>query len=449
MQVIPIAILGCGTVGSGVVRLLTEDADFIAERTGLRFEIRYVLAKEANPAAKAALDAAGATWVKSLDPILADEEVDIVVELIGGDTFALDCSQKTLEAGKALVTANKAMLAKHGQTLFPLAHEKGSCIAFEASCAGGVPLMVSLRDGLVANRVRALYGILNGTANYILSEMTAAGKSYDTALAEAQVAGFAEADPTFDVDGIDAAHKIAILAGLAFGVDIEFDAIPVAGIRDFDVADITYARELGYRVKLIASAEQVGDDGVSLQVHPALVAADNPLAMVEGPFNAVSIFGHAVGHVLLYGRGAGQSPTASAVVADLVDVANGHARRRFETLRIWPGKTRPANVVEPDELTSRFYVRLTVHDQPGVMAQVTRAFGDNGISLSGVLQKEAGGNGPVPIVVTTHDANVGAMRESIAAINDLDAIAAPAVWLRVLDLPEEGLSTTDKWHQKA
>lgn len=234
MQTVPIALLGCGTVGSGVVRLLTEDADYIAERTGLRFEVRYVLAKEANPAARAVLKEAGANWVKSLDPILNDDEVDIVVELIGGETFALECSRKALAAGKALVTANKAMLAKHGQELFPLAHEKESCIAFEASCAGGVPLMVSLRDGLVANRINALYGILNGTANYILTEMSAAGKKYDTALSEAQVAGFAEADPTYDVDGIDAAHKIAILASLAFGVDIDFDAIPVTGIRDFD-----------------------------------------------------------------------------------------------------------------------------------------------------------------------------------------------------------------------
>ncbi len=446
VQTVPIALLGCGTVGSGVVRLLTEDADFLAERTGLRFEVRYVLAKQANPRAREAL--ASARWVQDIGPVLADPQVPVVVELIGGESFALECSRKALSAGKALVTANKAMLARHGGELFPLAHRHDSCIGFEASCAGGVPIILGLRDGLVANRIRAIYGILNGTANYILTEMSVADKPYQQALSEAQAAGFAESDPSYDVDGIDSAHKIAILASLAFGEDIAFDRISIAGIRNLELADIVNARELGYVIKLLAIAERTNQGELSLRVHPALLARDNPLSAVGGPFNAISIFGHAVGNVLFYGRGAGQGPTASAVVSDLVDVALGHARRRFQSLRIWPGKTRPANMVSTDTLSSRFYLRLTVREEPGVMAQVTRILGEQRISLSSVLQKVSPPDASVPVVITTHQAREGDLRTALDHIDRLEVIKAPTAWLRVVDLPAEALDTHDPWHRK-
>ncbi|MCG3180985.1 MAG: Homoserine dehydrogenase [Phycisphaerae bacterium] len=445
MQNVPIALLGCGTVGSGVARLLTEDADYIAQRTGLNVKVRYVLAKQANPRAREAL--ASAKWVDSLAPILADPDVQIVCELIGGDGFALTCAREILKSGRSLVTANKAMLAKHGKELFTLAHQAGGCIGFEASCAGGVPLFVSLRDGLVANRINAIYGILNGTANYILTEMSDQDKPYAQALAEAQAAGYAEADPSFDVQGIDAGHKIAIIAAIAFGADIDLDSVPIEGIAGLALDDILYARELGYTIKLIAAAQRVGE-GIMLRVHPALVPRSNQLAHVKGPFNAISIFGHATGHVLLLGRGAGQSPTASAVVSDIVDIALGHAHRRFQTLRIWPGKTQAAQIVDTDQLFSRCYVRLTVVDRPGVMAQVTKIFGDCGISLSGLLQKEVAAGGTVPIVITTHLAREGDLRQAIEQIARLNVVKAPPVWFRVLEMPDEALDTSDTWHRK-
>ena len=449
MQTVPIALLGCGTVGSGAVRLLTEDADFLAQRTGLRFEVRYVLAKAANPKARKVL--AHAKWVESMDPILADPQIGIVVELIGGETFALECVRQALTAGKAVVTANKAMLARHGGELFPLAHEKKSCIAFEASCAGGVPVILGLRDGLVANRIRAIYGILNGTANYILTEMTAAGKPYSQALAEAQQAGYAEADPTYDVEGIDAAHKIAILASMAFGEDIPFDRISIEGISKLELVDIVNAGQLGYVVKLLAIAERMTDHRLSLRVHPTLVGRGTPLAMVDGPFNAISIFGHAVGHVLMYGRGAGQSPTASAVVSDLVDIAIGHAHRRFQSLHIWPGKTRPAQIVSTDRLSSRFYLRLSVADQPGVFAQITKVFGGHNISLASVLQKESSispGKAGVNVLMMTHRAVEGDLRAALTQINRLDVVKSPTIWLRVVDMPADGIDACDEWNRK-
>jgi homoserine dehydrogenase len=275
--------------------------------------------------------------------------------------------------------------------------------------------------------------------------MTAAGKPYSQALAEAQAAGYAEADPTYDVEGIDAAHKIAILASMAFGEDIPFDRISIEGISKLELVDIVNAGQLGYVVKLLAIAERMTDHRLSLRVHPTLVGRGTPLAMVDGPFNAISIFGHAVGHVLMYGRGAGQSPTASAVVSDLVDIAIGHAHRRFQSLHIWPGKTRPAQIVSTDRLSSRFYLRLSVADQPGVFAQITKVFGGHNISLASVLQKESPspipGKAEVNVLMMTHRAVEGDLRAALTQINRLDVVKSPTIWLRVVDMPWTGRRT--------
>lgn len=433
-KTIGVALLGCGVVGGGVERILREQRELLRNRTGIDFDLRHVVVKDRNdyPPNHAELpmstDAAAA---------IDDPKTDVVIELIGGTTVAGTFIERALKLGKPVVTANKSLLAARGPELFALARQHNTCIAFEASCGGGIPIIQALLQGLLANEIHALMGILNGTCNFILTQMTNRGWSYQQALAEAQKLGFAEANPTLDVSGRDTAQKLAILAGLAFNVRIAESDIHIEGIDKLQAADIGYARDLGYVIKLLAIAQRASDGQISLRVHPTLVHRDDLLADVGGSFNAISVYGHALGHALFYGRGAGRMPTASAVVADLVSVAIGTAAQTFKQLRIYPDLVEPAKVQPFEQLRSRYYIRLAAKDQPGVLAQVAAALGRHGISLSAVLQREGDGGEHVPVVITTHTAQEGAVRTALKEIDSLATIQPPTVCLRIIDQPRE------------
>ncbi|HMO24836.1 MAG TPA: homoserine dehydrogenase [Tepidisphaeraceae bacterium] len=432
---IGIALLGCGIVGSGVLKLLDEQRTMLRARTGLEFEVRHVVVRNPERYRTQAgslnlhTDAAGA---------IDDPAVQIVVELIGGTTDAAAHIERALKLGKPVVTANKSLLAARGPELFRLARQHDAAIAFEASCGGGVPIIDALQKGLLANRIDALVGIVNGTCNFILTQMTRHNMSYADALAAAQQAGFAEADPTLDVTGRDAAQKLTLLASLAFNALVREQDIAVEGIDTLSPADIGYARELGYVIKLLAIAQRERGEQLSLRVHPTLVHAHDVLADVSGSFNAISIWGHALGHALFYGRGAGQMPTASAVVSDLLGVALGTVTIAFRGLRIFPDSLEPADVLPFEQLESRYYLRLSARDVPGVLAEITEALGRASISLSAILQRESEDGSPfVPVVITTHRAREGAIRDALRAIDALPTIQPPTVCLRIIDAPRE------------
>jgi homoserine dehydrogenase len=430
-----VALLGCGIVGGGVLRLLNEQRALLRARTGLEVDVRHVVVRDvAKRTDLTARYNVHTDAVKAID----DPAVQIVVELIGGTGVAGQHVERAIRAGKHVVTANKSLLADRGGKLFALARQHKVAVAFEASCGGGIPIIDALQKGLIANRIDALVGIVNGTCNFILTQMTRHGWSYAHALAEAQKAGFAEADPTLDVSGRDAAQKLAVLASLAFNAAVKESDVHVEGIDTLSDTDIALARELGYVIKLLAIAERGSGDRLSLRVHPTLVHQDDVLAEVSGSFNAISVYGHALGHALFYGRGAGQMPTASAVVADIVGVAMGTAVRAFEQLRIFPDTARPADVLPFEQLESRYYLRLTAKDVPGVLADVTRALGDNGISLSAVRQSEVGdADRRVPVVITTHKAREGSIRAALRTIEALKTIQPPTACLRIIDAPAE------------
>ncbi|HEY8668653.1 MAG TPA: homoserine dehydrogenase [Tepidisphaeraceae bacterium] len=454
-RTINIALLGCGVVGAGVAHILCEQRELIRQRTGLSFNIRHIVVRDLqkNRGPRLRLQ-----QPLSVDPVAAinDPEVQIVVELIGGTTAAGELIELALRQGKHIITANKSLLASRGPELFAIAKRHNASIAFEASCGGGIPIINALIHGLVANRIDALVGIINGTCNFILTKMTRSGASYADALAEAQQAGFAEADPAMDVSGRDAAQKLALLAGLAFNALVKESDIHIEGIDTIEPADIEFARELGYVIKLLAIAERspgnspaAGHGGgstgldapITLRVHPTLVHKDDVLAEVSGSFNAISVYGHALGHALFYGRGAGQMPTASAVVADLVSTALGLTPAAFAALNIFPDTTPPASVLPFEQLQSRYYLRLMARDEPGVLAQVTRILGTHKISLSAILQHEANNGQSVPVVITTHRANEGAMQRALKEIAALSPIAPPTVCLRIIDQPKEFLGS--------
>src|SRR3954470_9355566 len=386
-----IGIAGLGTVGAGVVKLLAEHNRLLSLRGGRRLKLVAVSAR--SKAKKRDIDLDGVRWEK--DPLaLADAaDIDVVVELIGGSGgVAKRLAERALRAGKHVVTANKALLAMHGAELAALAEKRGAILAFEAAVAGGIPIIKALREGLVGNRVARLYGILNGTCNYILTTMRETGRDFDVVLAEAQAAGYAEADPSFDVDGIDAAHKLAVLTGAAFGAKVNFPGIHVEGIRRVTSMDIGFAEELNFRIKLLGLARET-PYGIEQRVHPCLVPRESPIAHIEGVFNAVAIEGDFVGKTMFQGRGAGQGPTASAVVADLVDVARGRNMPAFvvPAARLADKKASPM-----DRHVGAYYIRLMVQDRPGVIAAVSRALADERISLESMLQRgrsEAGGAG--------------------------------------------------------
>ena len=442
-----VTLLGCGTVGGGVVSVLTKQREMLRQRTGIDFVLRHVVVKseaEYPPNAQElpmSTDAAAA---------IDDPKSDVVIELIGGTGVAFTFVERALKLGKPVVTANKALLAVKGPELLALARSKGTCIAFEASAGGGIPIIDALQRGLIANRVDALLGIVNGTCNFILSQMSQKGWSYEQALKEAQAQGFAEANPTMDVSGKDSLQKLAILGGLAFNVRIDEADIYLEGIDKLDAVDIKFADELGYVVKLLAIAERQGSGfeaggsgeyakaAVSLRVHPTLVHKNDLLAQVSGSFNAISFYGHALGHALFYGRGAGRMPTASAVVSDLIGVALGTTAAQFKALGMFMDQVPKANVLPFAELRTRYYLRLTAKDEPGVLARVTKVLGDQRISIASFVQHEAKEeSGSVPLVLTTHLAREGAMQAALDQIEKLEQISGKPVCLRIIDQPKE------------
>jgi len=435
-----VAIIGCGTVGGAAASILTADKEILAGRVAPRLELRHIVDVDFTKAKALGLDER--LFQKDLHAALCDKKVGAVAELIGGIDVAREVMVQAIQAGKHVVTANKALLAHHGDELYALARKHGVCIAFEASCAGGIPIIRALCDGLIANRIDAIYGIVNGTCNYILTEMTQRGQSYGDALAEAQRRGLAEADPTLDVAGVDSAHKLAIMAALAFGRQIDFEAIPVAGIDSLELCDVAYGQELGYVVKLLAIAQR-RREGVCLRVRPVFISKEHPLAWVSGPFNAVSIYGHATGHTMYYGRGAGGMPTASAVVADLVSLATGTAQRRFELLKVFPDRAEPARQLPAEEILSRYYIRVMAEDRPGVLAKVAAILGEKDISISSVLQHEApagsDARGGVPVIITTHRAREGDVRAALRQVDALAVIKAESVCIGIVDEHPEAI----------
>ena len=433
-----IAIAGCGTVGGAVAELILKDGKTLAERAGVDLKLKYIVDLDFTHARSLKLDSA--LYTENLDAVLADPEVSIVVELIGGTTIAREVTKKILKAGKHVVTANKALLAHHGGELLAMARERGVSVAFEASCGGGIPIIRAFYDGLIANKIDAFYGIVNGTCNFILTSMIRSGSTYHDALKTAQERGLAEADPTLDVSGGDTAHKLAILAALAFGKNIDFEKIPVEGIDTLESIDVGFGAELGYVMKLLAVAQRL-DEGISLRVRPSFISSDHPLAWISGPFNAVSVYGNNVGHTMYYGRGAGGSPTASAVAADIVAIASGAYSEYFDRITIGREGTEAAVQLPMERLTSRYYLRVTVADKPGVFAQLARILVDHGISISSVLQKElpeeSDSSGVVPVVITTHTANEGNVRDALAEIDGLDFCVSPSVCINIIDEHEE------------
>jgi homoserine dehydrogenase len=429
-----VTLLGCGVVGSGVIRILNEQRELIRRRTGVMFDLRHVVVRDRN---KHAADATILPLTTDAAAAITDPRVGVVVELIGGVEDAGKLVELSLRHGTPVVTANKSLLAARGSELFRLARESDTCIAFEASCGGGIPIIEALTGGLLANRIDALVGILNGTCNLILTRMTRNGWSYAQALSEAQCAGFAEADPTLDVSGRDAAQKLAILASLAFEARVSESDIHVEGIQRIDPRDIAFARDLGYVVKLLAIAQRQENSPLTLRVHPTLVPEHDLLADVGESFNAISVYGNALGHASFHGRGAGQMPTAGAVVADLIRVAMSTAQLAFRRLRIFPDTTEPPDVLPFDQLETRYYMRLMARDVPGVLAEIAEALGRNGISLSAVLQRENKEGQHVPVVITTHRAREGSMRAALREIDRLKTIDPPTICLRILDQPKE------------
>ncbi len=432
---IGVGLIGCGTVGGGVAKLLREQAEVYAQRTGRPIVLRRLLDKEKDRVIQSGLvDAQIVT--DDVDAFFDTPDMQVVIELAGGTGAASVFVRRALEGGKHVVTANKALLAAQGAELFALARKHKVSIAFEASCGGGIPCVTALMFGLMANRIDALYGILNGTCNYILTEMTGKGKTYDKALADAQALGYAEADPTLDVNGKDTAHKLAILGSLGFGAHIALDDIPVTGVDGLDLGDIRFAAEMGYDIKLLAIAERApGQQAVSVGVEPCFIHDDEQLAQVGGAFNALSVYGHAVGHTLYFGAGAGQMPTASAVVSDLLNIAVGWYPQGFERMKLTPDLHPPVKLADPDDLVSRHYIRINAKDEPGVIAKATGALGDQSISLSAVLQHESHDGSYVPIVIVTHLARRGDVSEAVKRIGSLDAIQGRPVVLRIVDMP--------------
>lgn len=432
---IGIGLIGCGTVGQGVVKMLAEQGEAYARRLGRPIELRKVLVRDAGMDRGVAL--AEGVLTDDVDAFFATEGMSIVLEAAGGLDPVGGYVVRALESGRHVVTANKALLAARGADLFALARSKGVSIAFEASCGGGMPILSAVKFGLASNRIDAVYGILNGTCNYILTQMLEGGESYDDALQAAQELGYAEADPELDVNGADAAQKLAIIASLAFGVCVAEEDVSHVGIDGLDSRDIGYGESLGYSIKLLAIGERV-NGGLSLGVEPCFISQHSPLTQVRLSYNALSVFGHAVGHSMSYGHGAGQMPTASAMVSDVLNVASGWYPHAFKTMNLWPDQQDKAVVVGPEALESRFYLRVNVTDEPGVMARIVKALGDEGISISSVVQNEgAGDDDPyVPVVITTHKARRGAVSQALTQMGTMDVVHGEPVCLRIADLPE-------------
>jgi homoserine dehydrogenase len=439
MKNIQVGLLGIGTVGSGVYTVLARNHDEIVRRAGRGIEITMVADLDTARAKAAVGDKVQV--VSDARAVIANPDIDIVIELIGGYGIAKALVLEAIAAGKHVVTANKALLAVHGTEIFQAAQAKGVMVMFEAAVAGGIPIIKALREGLTANRIQWIAGIINGTTNFILSEMRSKGLDFDVVLKEAQRLGYAEADPTFDIEGVDAAHKATIMAAIGFGIPVQFDKAHVEGISKLTATDIKYAEQLGYRIKLLGISKR-RDNGIELRVHPTLVPNKRLIANVEGAMNAVMVQGDAVGTTLYYGKGAGSEPTASAVIADLVDItrmATATAAQRVPALAFQPDAMNTMPVLPMGDVVTAYYLRLSVADEAGVLAQVTGIVANAGISIDAVLQREAdevGGEGATStdLIILTHDCKEATMNEAMAQMQALKTVLAPIVRIRKEEL---------------
>jgi len=439
MKPIQVGLLGIGTVGSGTFNVLRRNQEEIQRRAGRGIEITMVA--DLDVARAQSVVGSDVKVVNDARAVIANPEIDIVIELIGGYGIAKALVLEAIAAGKHVVTANKALLAVHGTEIFAAASAKGVMVAFEAAVAGGIPIIKALREGLTANRIQWIAGIINGTTNFILSEMRDKGLDFDVVLKEAQRLGYAEADPTFDIEGVDAAHKATLMSAIAFGIPVQFDKAYVEGITKLSAVDIRYAEQLGYRIKLLGITKRTAQ-GVELRVHPSLVPAKRLIANVEGAMNAVVVNGDAVGTTLYYGKGAGSEPTASAVIADLVDITRLHTAdplNRVPHLAFQPDAMSDAAVLPMSEVVTSYYLRLRVADQAGVLAQVTGLLAGAGVSIDAVLQREAdevGGEGATStdLIILTHDTREGTMNDVIAQMQGLPSVLAPITRIRKEEL---------------
>lgn len=427
---VKVGICGLGTVGGGTFNVLKRNAEEIARRAGRGIEVAQIAARDTNPKC----DTSGTPITADVFDLVNNPEIDIIIELIGGYTIARDLVMKAIENGKHVVTANKALIAVHGNEIFAKAREKGVIVAFEAAVAGGIPVIKAIREGLAANRINWLAGIINGTGNFILTEMREKGRAFADVLKEAQALGYAEADPTFDVEGIDAAHKLTILASIAFGIPLQFDKAYTEGITKLTSADVNYAEALGYRIKHLGVARRT-EAGIELRVHPTLIPADRLIANVNGVMNAVMVNGDAVGSTLYYGAGAGMEPTASAVVADVIDVVRAlttDPQNRVPHLAFQADLLSDHPILPITECQSAYYLRIQVQDRPGVLAKVATILSERGINIESIMQKEAEEqDGLVPLILLTHRVTEQSMNDAISALEALADVSGPVMRIRV------------------
>jgi homoserine dehydrogenase len=439
MKPIQVGLLGMGTVGSGTFNVLQRNQEEIKRRAGRAIEVSMVA--DLDVAKAQALCGSHVKVVSDARQIIANPDIDIVVELIGGYGIAKALVLEAIAAGKHVVTANKALLAVHGTEIFAAAHAKGVMVAFEAAVAGGIPIIKALREGLTANRIQWVAGIINGTTNFILSEMREKGLDFDVVLKEAQRLGYAETDPTFDIEGVDAAHKVTLMSALAFGIPVQFEQAYIEGITKLGAADIKYAEQLGYRIKLLGITKRT-EAGIELRVHPSLVPTQRLIANVEGAMNAVMVQGDAVGTTLYYGKGAGSEPTASAVIADLVDITRLHTAdplNRVPHLAFQPNAMSNLKILPMSDVITSYYLRLRVADEAGVLAKLTSLLADANISIDAVLQREAdqvsqAGENQTDVIILTHDTVEGKMNEVLAQMQALPTVMAPITKIRKEEL---------------
>ncbi|MBE9524558.1 MAG: homoserine dehydrogenase [Chloroflexi bacterium] len=431
MEPVKVGVLGLGTVGGGTVNVLKRNAEEITRRAGRGIVVTHAAARDPNKAR--ICDTDGITLSSDPFEVVNNPDIRIVVELIGGDTLARELVMAAIGSGKHVVTANKALIAKHGNEIFAAAQKQGVMVAFEAAVAGGIPIIKAIREGLAGNQIEWLAGIINGTGNFILTEMRDNGSDFGDVLAEAQRLGYAEADPTFDVEGIDAAHKLTILASIAFGIPLQFEACFTEGITKITREDVEYAEELGYRIKHLGISRRT-DKGVELRVHPTLIPERRLIANVDGVMNAVLVKGDAVGPTLYYGAGAGAEPTASAVVADVVDVVRtltSDPENRVPHLAFQPDALSDLPILPMDQVETAYYLRLQTEDKPGVLADITRILGESNISIEAVVQKEPLGDEDATIIMLTHSVIEGKMNAAITAIEALDTVTGPITRIRL------------------
>ena len=431
---INVGIIGFGIVGSGTAKVLLMNKDILKERLG--FELNLKRIADLDIKTDRGFKVPKGVLTTDVNQIFSDPEIDIVVELIGGIRPAKDFILKAIENGKHVVTANKALLATEGKDIFAAARKKGVEVGFEASVAGAIPIIKVMKEGLVANRIKAIYGIINGTSNYILTKMTDENVEFSEALKEAQALGYAEADPTFDIEGIDTAHKLTILATLSYGIPLSFSSVHIEGISKISAQDISFASELGYKVKLLAITKETGGE-IELRVHPTMLPKDYLIAKVDGPFNAIYVEGDATGSTMYYGRGAGSVPTGSAIVSDIADIARDIQMDSIGRVPTIPAISSRTRIKKMDDITSRYYLRFSALDKPGVLSKIAGILGNHNISITSVIQKGRMVGETVPLVVLTHEATGKDMRQAISEIDKLQVVTRKTVIIRV-EGKEEG-----------